>query len=193
MNQLLEWAPLLAFFVVFKLFGIYWATGTLMVASIAVLLIHRRSTGKYKTIHVITAVVVLTLGTATLVLHDKRFIQWKPTILFGAAAIAFLGSFFIGRQPLARRMLAGVFNEPLEVTPRAWSVLNGLWVLWFAALAAINIYVAREYSEAVWVNFKVFGLTLAMIVFMIPQVLWLNGKTRQSPNAIPKSPVGDEP
>jgi intracellular septation protein A len=66
-------------------------------------------------------------------------------------------------------------------------------VLWFAALAAINIYVAREYSEAVWVNFKVFGLTLAMIVFMIPQVLWLNGKTRQSPNAIPKSPVGDEP
>jgi len=192
MNQLLEWAPLLAFFVVFKLFGIYWATATLMVLCIAVLLIHRRSTGRYKTIHVITAVVVLTLGTATLVLHDKRFIQWKPTILFGAAALAFLGSFFIGRQPLARHMLTGVFSEPLEVTPRAWSVLNSLWVLWFAALAATNIYVAREYSEAVWVNFKVFGLTLAMIVFMIPQVLWLNGKTRPNSSAIPKSPLGDE-
>jgi intracellular septation protein len=138
--------------------------------------------------------VVLTLGTATLLLHDKRFIQWKPTILFGAAALAFLGSSFIGKEPLARRMLAGVFSEPLDVTPRAWSVLNFLWVIWFVALAATNIYVARGYSEAVWVNFKVFGLTLAMMVFMIPQVLWLSGKTRPSPEVIPKkAPVAGEP
>ena len=32
MNQLLEWSPLIVFFLVFKLFGIYWATGALMVA-----------------------------------------------------------------------------------------------------------------------------------------------------------------
>jgi intracellular septation protein A len=55
--------------------------------------------------HVITAVVVLVLGTATLLLHDKRFIQWKPTVLLGLTALAFLGSSVVGRQPLARRML----------------------------------------------------------------------------------------
>jgi intracellular septation protein len=176
MKQLLEWAPLLLFFVVFQAFGIYWATAVLMLACVAVLVLHRRSTGRYKTIHVVTAAVVLSLGTATLVLHDKRFIQWKPTLLLGLTAIAFLGSAVIGRQPLARRMLEGVFDAPLLVTARAWLVLNTLWAAWFALLAVMNIYVAHNFSEHAWVNFKVFGLTLAMIVFMIPQVFWLNGK-----------------
>jgi intracellular septation protein len=181
MNQLLEWSPLLAFFVVFELFGIYWATGALMVACVVVLIVHRHSAGKYKTVHVITVVVVLVLGTATLLLHDKRFIQWKPTVLLGLTALAFLGSSVIGRQPLARRMLEGAFSEPIDVTPHAWIVINTLWVAWFSALAVLNIYVATHFAENIWVKFKVFGLTIAMIVFMVPQVIWLNGKLKPEP------------
>ena len=49
---------------------------------------------------------------------------------------------------------------------------------WFAVLAIANIYIARNFAENVWVNFKVFGITVAMMAFMIPQVIWLNGKTR---------------
>src|SRR5260370_19905957 len=101
MNQVLEWSPLVIFFVVFKLYGIYWATGSLMVGSVALMFVHRMRTGRFKTIHVATACVVLALGAATLLLHDKRFIQWKPTVLLGALSLAFLGSTTIGRQPLA--------------------------------------------------------------------------------------------
>ena len=181
MNQLLEWLPLLAFFAVFQFFGIYWATATLMLASVVVLVLHRRSTGKYKTIHLITVAVVLVLGSATLISHDTRFLHWKPTILLGTAAIAFVGSAFIGRAPLARRMLEGVFPEPIEVSRRQWLVLNALWALWFALLATVNIYIAFNFPEGVWVKFKVFGITIAMIVFMIPQVFWLNGKIKAEP------------
>ncbi|MFI4889591.1 MAG: inner membrane-spanning protein YciB [Steroidobacterales bacterium] len=181
MNQILEWLPLLAFFVVFKLFGIYWATATLMAACLVQLFTHRYRTGKYKPLHVATVSVVLVLGSATLLLHDKRFIQWKPTILLGATAIAFLGSAVFGRQPLARRMLESAFSEPLSVEPRAWNRLNLLWAAWFAVLAVANIYVARNFAESVWVNFKVFGISAAMIVFMIPQVVWLSGKTKPAP------------
>jgi intracellular septation protein len=123
----------------------------------------------------------MVLGSATLLLHDKRFIQWKPTILLGATAIAFLGSAVVGRRPLARRMLESVFTEPLVVEPGAWNALNMLWAAWFALLAAANIYVARNFSEGIWVNFKVFGITAAMILFMIPQVVWLSGKTKPAP------------
>ena len=178
MNQLLEWSPLLAFFLVFKLTDIYWATGTLMIACVALMLVHRLRTGNFKNMHVFTAVLVLVLGTATLLLHDKRFIQWKPTVLLGATAIAFLGSSVFGRQPLARRMLESVFTEPVAVAPREWSLINALWAAWFAVLAALNIFVARNFAESIWVNFKVFGITFAMMIFMIPQVLWLNGRTR---------------
>ena len=110
MNQLLEWSPLIVFFVIFKLYGIYWATASLMVTSIALMSAHKLRTGSYKTMHLVTAGVVLVLGTATLLLHDKRFIQWKPTVLLGLAAIAFLGSLFVGRKPLARRMLEGAVS-----------------------------------------------------------------------------------
>ncbi len=181
MNPLLEWSPLIVFFVVFKLYGIYYATASLMVTTVALMSGHKLATGRYKKMHVVTAAVALLLGTATLVLHDKRFIQWKPTILLGCAAAAFLASTFFGRLPLARRALESAFSEPLDLSRRAWTVINLAWAAWFAVLAAANIYIARNFAEGVWVNFKVFGISIAMLIFMIPQVIWLNGKTRPAP------------
>jgi intracellular septation protein len=178
MNQLLEWSPLIVFFVVFKLQGIYWATASLMVVCTVVMFAHRARTGRYKPMQVITAAVLWVLGTATLLFHDKRFIQWKPTVLLALTAVVFLASTAIGRQPLARRMLEGVFNEPLEISPATWRRINFLWVVWFAILAAANIYVAHNFDDGVWVSFKVFGISAATIVFMIPQVIWLNGKAK---------------
>jgi intracellular septation protein len=178
MNQLLEWSPLIVFFVAFKLLGLYWATGALMLVSVASLLILRARTGRFKPIHVVTTVIIVILGSATLLFHDKRFIQWKPTVLLGAAAIAFFGSNFIGKQPLARRMLEGVFSEPVELSAYGWRVINTLWAAWLALLATTNIYIARNFAEGVWVNFKVFGISLLMMIFMIPQVVWLSSKTK---------------
>ena len=178
MNQLIEWLPLLVFFLAFKLLDIFWATAALMIACVLQLLMYRVRNGKFKTMHVITAAVVVGLGTATLLLHDRRFIQWKPTVLLGLMAAAFLGSMFIGKQPLARRMLESVFEEPVQIAPRTWLLVNAAWAVWFALLAVANMYVARNFAENVWVNFKVFGITAATMVFMVPQVLWLSSRVK---------------
>ena len=178
MTQLLELSPLILFLIAYKLWGIYAATGTLRAACVAVLIVHRVRTGKFKTMHLVTAGVVVGLGSLTLLLHDARFIQWKPTVLMGLAAGAFLVSMVVGKQPLVRRMFEGVFPEPLEVSVRAWMVINALWVLWFGLLAVLNIYIAHNFAESTWVNFKVYGITPATMLFMIPQVLWLSGKTK---------------
>jgi intracellular septation protein len=143
--------------------------------------------------HAITTAVVVILGSATLLLHDARFIQWKPTVLLALTAVAFLGSLGIGKQPLARRMFEGVFDEPLAVSSRAWLVINCLWAAWFALLAVVNIYVARNFTESTWVHFKVYGITPATMIFMFPQVLWLSGKaktTSGSPTPAPSEPPG---
>ena len=168
--------PPVGFFVAFKTLDLYWATGALMIACVLLMLIHRLRTGSFKTMHVITACVVVALGAATLLLHDKRFIQWKPTVLLGLTSAAFLGSMLIGKQPLARRMLESVFEDPLQVSPRSWVAINTLWAVWFACLALANIYVARNFAESVWVNFKVFGISLATLIFVIPQAIWLSSK-----------------
>jgi intracellular septation protein len=176
MTQLLEWSPLIIFFVTFKVGDIYWATAALMVACVVQLLVHRVRAGEFKTMHIITTAVVVILGTATLLFHDQRFIQWKLTILLGLTSLAFLGSMFIGKQPLAQRMLEAAFSEPVAISARAWRLINSLWAVWFAAFALLNIYVARNFSVATWVNFKVFGFPIATTVFMIPQVFWIASK-----------------
>jgi intracellular septation protein len=176
MNQLLEWSPLIVFFVTFEIRDIYWATAALMVACVLQLVIHRLRAGSFKTMHVVTTCVVLVLGAATLLLHDQRFIQWKLTVLLALTSAVFLGSLVIGKQPLVRRLLEAAFPEPLAVSARAWVTINVLWAAWFAAFAILNLYVAKHFAVGLWVKFKVFGFPAATMLFMLPQIFWLAGK-----------------
>jgi intracellular septation protein len=185
MNQLLEWLPLIAFFVIFEIRDIYWATAALMLACVLQLLVHRARAGSFKTMHVVTTCVVLVLGTATLLLHDQRFIQWKLTVLLGLTSAVFLGSLAVGKQPLVRRLLEAAFPEPPAVSARAWLTLNILWAAWFAAFAILNLYVARHFAVDLWVKFKVFGFPVATMIFMLPQVFWL--ATKAAPPANPRA------
>lgn len=181
MSQLLEWSPLIVFFVTFEVKDIYWATAALMIACVLQLLIHRLRAGSFKTMHIVTTCVVLVLGLATLLLHDQRFIQWKLTVLLGLTSAVFIGSLAVGKQPLVRRLLEAAFPEPLAVSARAWSLINLLWAAWFAAFAVLNLYVAKSFSVAFWVKFKVFGFPAATMLFMLPQVFWLAGKAAPQP------------
>ena len=60
-----------------------------------------------------------------------------------------------------------------RITQSQWKSLNLVWVLFFVAAGALNIYVAYNFSEATWVNFKVFGLMAITFVFMVAQTLWI--------------------
>ena len=173
MNQLLEWSPLIVFFVTFEVRDIYWATAALMVACVLQLAIHRLRAGSFKTMHIVTTCVVVVLGSATLLLHDQRFIQWKLTVLLSLTSAVFLGSMVIGKQPLVRRLLEAAFPEPLAVSTRAWLTINLLWAAWFAAFAILNLYVAKNFAVDLWVKFKVFGFPAATMLFMLPQIFWL--------------------
>ena len=181
MIQLLEWSPLIVFFVTFKLRDIYWATGALMIACVLQLVLHRLYTGKFKTMHIVTTCVVLVLGAATLTLHDQRFIQWKLTVLLALTSVVFLGSMVIGKQPLVQRMLEAALPEPLMVSARTWRAINLLWAAWFAAFSVLNLYVAKNFDVDLWVKFKVFCFPAATMLFMLPQIFWLVSKSQGVP------------
>ncbi|MEO7209170.1 MAG: septation protein IspZ [Steroidobacteraceae bacterium] len=182
MNQLLEWLPLIVFFVTFKVRDIYWATGALIVACVLQLVIHRLRAGSFKTMHIITTCVVVVLGTATLLLRDQRFIQWKFTVLMGLTSAVLLSSMVIGKQPLVRRLLEAAFPEPVAVSARVWLLINLLWAAWFAAFAILNLYVAQNYAVSQWINFHVFVFPGATLIFMLPQIFWL--ASRASPQTV---------
>jgi intracellular septation protein len=177
MQALIDLAPLVAFFVAYKLGGIYVATAVLMIAMVALLLIDLLRLKRIPPMHLLSAVLVLCLGSATLILRDPRFLKWKPTVFLWLLALASFASPWIGRRPLAQRLLAPMVSRS-ETVPRAtWLALNWLWVGFFALLGALNLWIATNASESTWVNFKVIGISAAFALFAIAQAMWLAART----------------
>ena len=186
MQALLEFAPLAVFFVAYYAAGLYVATAALMAAMALLLIVDYARGRRVPPMHALSAVLVFLFGTATLILHDLRFILWKPTVFFWLASIAFLASHWVGRQTLTQRLLsAALGGEEIRIAESTWKRLNLLWVVFYALLGALNLLVAFNFSEHLWVTFKVIGLPVANLVFVGAQVAWL---VRRSAASIEPSP-----
>jgi intracellular septation protein len=180
MQLLLEFFPIIAFLIAYKVGDIYIATATLMATMPASLAISWLRTRKFPPMLGVSTALVLALGSMTLILRNARFIQWKPSILLWLLAVAFLVSAFVGKQPLAQRLLGGALGD-VQMERRDWLKLNNAWVLFGLIVGLVNILVAYHYSESVWVNVKVYGLIGVTFLFLLAQVLWLQmrGKLQQ--------------
>lgn len=176
MQALTEFAPLVAFFAAYMLGGLYVATAVLMAAMLALLALDWLRLKRIPPMHSLSAVLVLIFGGATLVLHNRLFIQWKPTVFFWLVSLAFLGSAWIGERTLAERLLgsalAEAFGERLRLSAALWRRLNLLWVLFYALLGALNVVVLEYLSERAWAALKLVDVLL-MLVFVAAQVMWL--------------------
>jgi intracellular septation protein len=176
MQFLIDLLPVIAFFVAYKMAGIYVATAVLIVGVLAQTLVswirHRKVSGMLLT----SAVLVLVFGGLTLLVHDATFIKWKPTIVNWLFAAAFLGSQFMKGPPIIQRML----GENVTLDPGDWTRLNLMWVAFFAASGVLNLWVAYNFDEATWVNFKLFGLMGITLVFALLQGVWIARKAEHS-------------
>jgi intracellular septation protein len=183
MQALTEFAPLLAFFVAYYLRGLYVATAVLMVAMLVLLAVDWLRTRRIPAMHTVSTVLVVVFGSATLLLHNKLFIQWKPTVFFWLTSLAFLGSFWVGERTLTERLLGTAFGDKLRVAPARWRTLNAWWVGFYAFLGALNVVVVLYASEKAWVALKVVDVVL-VLAFVVAQVMWLSAR---------EQPVGDAP
>jgi intracellular septation protein len=190
MQALLELAPVAAFFIAYALGGIYIATAVLMIGMAALLAVDYLLHKRIPTMHALSAVLVFGLGAATLLLHDKHFIQLKPTALFWLAALAFLGSFWVGKQTLTEKLFSAALQGQVQVPENIWRRMNGLWVVFYAVLGATNLVIANYASEKAWVYSKI-GLTVLTFVFAIIQVVYLVRRGEQQEAAAP--PVQEPP
>jgi len=173
MQTLFVLGPLAAFFIAFKLAGIYVATAVLMAAMAIVLAIDYLRGRRIPPLHAVSAALIFVLGAATLLLHDERFIKWKPTVFLWLLGFVFLASTWIGERPFAQRLLSGALGEETSLPRKRWVALNFAWVVFYFALGAANLFVAFRVSTDAWVVFKMFGLTGATFVFVLLQSVWL--------------------
>ncbi len=175
MQALTEFAPILAFFVAYYLWGLYVGTAVLMVAMVILLAVDWMRTRRIPPMHAISTVLVVIFGSATLLLHNKLFIQWKPTVFFWLTSLAFLGSFWIGERTLTERLMGAAFGDKLRVTAARWRTLNAWWVAFYAFLGALNLVVVLYASERTWVALKLVDVVLVLL-FVMAQVMWLSAR-----------------
>jgi len=157
----------------YRLGGIYAATAVLMVAMVLLVAIEYLWQRRVSPMQALSTALVLVFGTLTLILHDPRFLKWKPSILLWLLAGAFLLSQWLGAKPLAQRLLEPALPEGARVTRPDWLKVNRVWVLAYALLGALNLLIALTLSEQAWVYFKGFGLSIALAALAIGQALWL--------------------
>ena len=196
MKFLIEFLPVILFFAAYKFYSlipapmiesinqampftltpgnesdaIYFATLIAIIVSGITVLLHYLKTRAFDKNQTITFVLFLIFGGATLLLRDPTFIKWKPTVINLVFALIFFGSAFIGKKTLAERFLGAAISAPKTI----WHRLNNAWIIFFVSIAAINLYIAYNFSEETWVNFKLFGMIGLTIVFIILQMVILS-------------------
>lgn len=168
MKLLLDFFPILLFFGAFKLYGIYVATGVLMAGTVVQMAIVYATEKRLQPMQKATLALILLFGTLTLVLHDDRFIKWKPTVLYGAMAVGLA----VALWALRKNFLKMLLGSQLQLPERIWNQLNVAWIVYCAFMAAINAYVALYFSTDAWVNFKLWGYVFP-IAFLVAQGLYI--------------------
>jgi len=171
MKLLLDFLPIIIFFAVYKSTDdIIMATAVLIPATAAQMAYTWWRTHKIETMQLVTLGLVIVLGGATVMLQDKMFIQWKPSVVNWLFGLAFLGSHFIGSKPIVQRLMGSSLTLPDLI----WRRLNIAWTLFFVVMGFINLAVVYTMSEEAWVNFKLFGMLGLTLVFILAQGLYLS-------------------
>lgn len=170
MKLLIDFLPIFIFFAIFKFYGIYVATGMAIVSSLLQVAFYRIKYKRFESLQLITFFLILLFGGATLVLHNEIFIKWKPTILYWLLALLFLGTSFFGKKTLIQHLL----EKNIQLPQSVWQRLNMSWFLFLSLLGGANLFVVYHFSTNTWVNFKVFGALVLILIFSVLQTLYMS-------------------
>jgi intracellular septation protein len=129
---------------------------------------------------------VVVLGGATVWFHNENFIKWKPTLLYWVMA----GAFAVGQWVFNKNLLRVLLGQQLQLPDFVWRRLSVAWVVFFALMGVLNLWVAYQFSTDAWVNFKVFGATALMLVFTVAQGLYLGRYVEDTPADTPRRQKG---
>jgi intracellular septation protein len=167
-NLFFEMLPLAAFFIVYYITkNLYIATAICIIASWIQLIFCKL---KFK--HVskntwISTILITIFGGLTIVLHNKTFVMLKPTVLLWIIGVSML----IG-QAVGKNGIKLMLQKEISLPDQIWGKLNLAWGLFFIVMGFINIFVAFNFSEYVWVKYKVFGSMALTIMFMLITVVF---------------------
>lgn len=170
MKFLFDMFPVILFFVVFKAFGIYEATAVAIVATVVQIGWVYFRHHKVEPMLWVSLAVITVFGGATIYLQNETFIKWKPTVLYWLFAAALGIASLVFKKNLIRAMM----EKQMTLPDPLWGRVLLSWIVFFAIMGVLNLYVAFNYSTDTWVSFKLFGGIGLMFAFVLGQALMLS-------------------
>jgi intracellular septation protein len=110
----------------------------------------------------VNTLLISILGGLTIILKDNTFIMWKPTAIYWLLALALLISNYVFKKNLMERMM----SHQVKLNQKIWSKINLNTSFFMIFLGILNLYVAFNFNEDTWVNFKLFGITSLLLIFV---------------------------
>jgi intracellular septation protein len=120
--------------------------------------------GEVSKVQLLTLVLVLVFGGLTIFLNDERFFKMKPTLVY----VLFGGAILVGLLQ-GKSYLKSILGSSVPMQDEGWMIISRRIMIFFFSLAVLNEIIWRTQSSEVWVYFKTFGLTFALLVFLATQ------------------------
>lgn len=117
----------------------------------------------------VSLALVVVLGGATIYFHSENFIKWKPTVLYWVMG----GALLVGQFLFKKNGIKSLMGAQMSLPDPVWRKVNFAWVGFFALMGVLNLWVAFNFSTDMWVNFKLFGATGLMLLFVLLQAAYL--------------------
>ncbi|NBY18429.1 MAG: septation protein A [Betaproteobacteria bacterium] len=152
MNFLVDFLPIVVFYVTYKFVNLYFATGVAIAMTVVMLAWMKLTGRRIEPMRWASLVIIVVFGGATLLFQDETFIKWKPTVLYGLFVILLVGARLRGSNALA-----GMMRNQLTLPDAVWNRLSAMWVGFFCLMAALNLVIAYRFDTETWVNFKLSG------------------------------------
>jgi intracellular septation protein len=169
MGLLLDYGPLIAFFIAFRLAGVFVGTAVFMAAIVVAVVVSKLRIGRVSPMLALSAILIVGFGALTIWFHDPRFIQLKPTIIYAGLGSLLLGGALLGR-PLLKYVLEAGFEG---LGTRAWLVLSRNWGLFFLGMAVLNEILVRNLSFETWLAVKIWALIPLSMAFGIAHIPYM--------------------
>ena len=162
MKQLIDYIPLIAFLIVYKLDerlinigsfeytlgGIFSATEVLVASSILVYGSIFLVNGKLSRSHLFLLSAVVIFCSFTLIFREEAILKWKAPVVNWIFACVFIGSQYFNKQNMAQIMLGHIVELPAE----KWKTLNFAWAGVFLCWAVRTFLSLLPFMNTGWTS-----------------------------------------
>ncbi len=162
---IIEVLPIIIFFILYKFYDIIYATGGLLIATIAANIWAYVVNKKISVISLVSSGMLIFFAGITIYTADAKYIKIKVSAINLLFAIALLGGVAF-KQGFAKY----IYGEMLELSQEQWIKISLQLGLFFLSLAMLNELIWRNCSDALWIKFKVFGILPLSIAFSLWQL-----------------------